>query len=94
MQSCRILKICQVQLGNQDEETGLCAISNDHFMLGSVPKMVVYGQDNAMVSFSLHFTNLQLPLENLKNNNSQNVCLSQICENIFPQKCLLTQYKD
>ena len=35
---------------------------------------------------------LQLPLDNRENKNSQNVCLSQIRENIFPQKFLLKQY--
>ena len=66
MQSCQIWKICQVQLGNQDEETGLCAISNDIFKLESVLKMVAWGQDNAMVSFGLFYANLQLPVKNHK----------------------------
>ena len=40
----------------------------------------------------LHYASLQLPLDNRKNKNSRNVCLSQIRENIFPQKFLLIQY--
>ena len=36
-------------------------------------------------------TSLQLPLDNRENKNSQNVCLSQIRENIFPRKFLLIQ---
>ena len=35
---------------------------------------------------------MQFPLENRKNKNSQNVCLSQIRKNIFSQKFLLIQY--
>ena len=40
----------------------------------------------------LLYASLQLPLDNRENENSQNVCLSQICENNFPQKFLLIQY--
>ena len=42
----------------------------------------------------LLYTSLQLPLDNCENKNSRNVCLSQIRENIFPQKFLLTQYSE
>ena len=41
----------------------------------------------------LLYASLQLPLDNRKNKNSRNVCLSQIREkNIFPRKFLLIQY--
>ena len=40
----------------------------------------------------LLYASLQLPLDNRENKNSRNVCLSQIRENIFPQKFLLIQY--
>ena len=40
----------------------------------------------------LLYASLQLPLDNRENNNSRNVCLSQIRENIFPRKFLLIQY--
>ena len=40
----------------------------------------------------LLYASLQLPLDNRKNKNLRNVCLSQICEYIFPQKFLLIQY--
>ena len=39
----------------------------------------------------LLYASLQLPLDNRENKNWWNVCLSQIRENIFPQKFLLIQ---
>ena len=39
----------------------------------------------------LLYASLQLPLDNCENKNLRNVCLSQIRENIFPQKFLLIQ---
>ena len=42
----------------------------------------------------LLYASLQLPLDNRKTKNSQNVCLSQIRENIFPRKFLLIQYAE
>ena len=40
----------------------------------------------------LLYASLQLPLDNRENKHSRNVCLSQICENIFPRKFLLIEY--
>ena len=40
----------------------------------------------------LLYASLQLRLDNRENKNSQNVCLSQIHENIFLLKFLLIQY--
>ena len=39
----------------------------------------------------LLYASLQIPLDNLENKNLQNVCLSQIHENIFLQTFLLIQ---
>ena len=69
---------------------GLSAISNELFML-EVCRWSFLG---TMVSLliGLLYASLQLPLDNRENKNSRNVCLSQICGNIFPRKFLLIQY--
>ena len=71
--------------------------------LASVPFLVNFscwkcaddGCLGSMVSLliDLLYASLQLPLDNRENKNSQNVCLSQIRENIFSRKFLLIQYK-
>ena len=48
--------------------------------------------DMVSLLIGLLYASLQLPLDNHENKNSPNVCLSQIRENIFPQKFLLIQY--
>ena len=45
-----------------------------------------------MVSLHVWPLYMQLPLDNRENEKLWNVCLSQICENIFLQKFLLTQW--
>ena len=41
----------------------------------------------------LLYASLQIPLDNRENKNSRNVCLSEICKNIFLRKFLLIQSK-
>ena len=63
-----------------------------NFLCWKMCRWLMYGNNCKLTHWACWLYYMQFPLDNRENKNLQNVCLSQIQENIFWWKFLLIQY--